>query len=95
MNEFLVKIVDKNLEEVLDQEVEIVNHPHPAVVYSNYFVFFPRNFYLDILGNDHPGGNGSMDEDEDDDDASVSDRSSRGSSSVKQTTGIRWDYRVI
>ncbi len=37
-----------------------------------------------------------MDEDEDDDDdASASDRSSRGSSSIKQTTAIRWDYRVI
>ena len=36
-----------------------------------------------------------MDEDDDDDDASASDRSSRGNSSIKQTAGIRWDYRVI
>jgi len=36
-----------------------------------------------------------MDDDDDDDNASVSDRSSRESSSIKQTTGIRWDYRVI
>ncbi|CAF4620216.1 unnamed protein product [Rotaria sp. Silwood1] len=41
--------------------------------------------------NDHEDGNESMDED---DDASVSDRSSRGSPSVKQTTGMRWDYRM-
>jgi hypothetical protein len=36
-----------------------------------------------------------MDDDDDDDNASVSDRSSRENSSIKQTTGIRWDYRVI
>ncbi|CAF1074109.1 unnamed protein product [Rotaria sordida] len=41
--------------------------------------------------NDREDANESMDED---DDASVSDRSSRGSSSIKQTTGIRWDYRM-
>jgi hypothetical protein len=35
------------------------------------------------------------DDDNDDDNASVSDRSSRGNSSIKQTIGIRWDYRVI
>lgn len=37
-----------------------------------------------------------MDDDEDDDDdASISDRSSRGSSAIKQTPVVRWDYRVI
>jgi hypothetical protein len=36
-----------------------------------------------------------MDDDDDNDNASVSDRSSRESSSIKQITGIRWDYRVI
>ncbi|CAF4596588.1 unnamed protein product, partial [Rotaria magnacalcarata] len=30
---------------------------------------------------------------DDDDDASVSDRSSRGSSANKQSAGIRWDFR--
>ncbi len=34
------------------------------------------------------------DDDDDDDNASVSDRSSRGSSTMKPTTGLRWDYRV-
>ena len=45
------------------------------------------------LGNDHEGGNRSMDDDEDDD-ASVSDRSSREDSAIKQTANVRWDYRV-
>jgi hypothetical protein len=39
-----------------------------------------------------------MDDDDDDDDddaASVSDRSSRGNSLMKQTATVRWDYRVI
>jgi len=35
------------------------------------------------------------DDDDNDDNASVSDRSSRGNSSIKQTIGVRWDYRVI
>lgn len=46
---------------------------------------------VSLAGNDHDDGNGSMD---DDDDASASDRSSRGSSSMKQPNTVRWDYRV-
>ena len=68
-----------------------MNHHHQAVVYHQ----INSDFYILktlCLDNDHEGGNGSMDDD--DDDASASDRSSRAGSSVKQTTGIRWDYRV-
>ena len=48
-----------------------------------------------FLGPDRDDQHGSMDDDDDDDDASVSDRSSRGSASMKPTTNVRWDYRVM
>ena len=80
---------DKNLEEMLVQEVVIVNHHHQAAVYDNLNYIISFGFYLD---NGHEDGNGSMDDD--DEDASASDRSSRGSSSMKQAASVRWDYRV-
>ncbi len=61
-------------------------------------VFFSSKLIYVCLGNDHEGGDRSMDDDDDDDDddaASVSDRSSRGNSLMKQTATVRWDYRVI
>ena len=91
------EILDKNLDEIHDHEVEIVNHLHhpPAVVchhLASSFYFTSINFIH--LGHDHEGGNRSMDED-DDDDASVSDRSSQGSASMRPPASIRWDYRVM
>lgn len=93
------EILDKNLDEIHDQEVEIVNHlHHPRVVVCDrltlVFLFFSSINFIS-LDHDHEGGNRSMDEDEDDDDASVSDRSSQGSASMTSASAVRWDYRVM